>query len=172
PDQPCRAGGNVHGDSCRLRGMNPSKAPGLPSNPPAGRAQAIGVTALAALWLYIDRVSFSTLADPIRADLDVDSGRMSYVLGAFFLTYALFQIPVGVLADRYGPRLVLTLCVVGWSAATAATALADGFLGLVAVRLLLGAAEAGAYPAATGLVRNWTAPRERGRFSSVVTLGG
>src|SRR5436309_14406482 len=97
------------------------------SSAPAGRVRAVGVTALAALWLYIDRVCFSTLADPIRADLDVDSGRMSYVLGAFFLTYALFQIPLGALADRYGPRLVLTLCVVGWSTATATTALATGF---------------------------------------------
>ncbi len=141
-------------------------------NAPPGRSTAVGVTALAALWMYIDRVCFSTLAGPIRADLAIGPGRMSYVLGAFFLTYALFQVPVGALADRYGPRRVLALCVVGWSVATAATAGAGGFLGLLACRLLLGIAEAGAYPAATGLVRHWAAPQERGRFSSVVTLGG
>ncbi len=141
-------------------------------NAPPGRATAVGVTAFAALWMYIDRVCFSTLADPIRADLGISPGQMSYVLGAFFLTYALFQVPVGALADRYGPRLILALCVVGWSAMTATTAAAGGFLGLLACRLLLGIAEAGAYPAATGLVRHWAAPAERGRFSSVVTLGG
>jgi MFS family permease len=122
--------------------------------------------------MYIDRVSFSTLAGPIQAELDISAGRMSYVLGAFFLTYALFQVPVGALADRYGPRRILAWCVVGWSAATAATAGAGGFIGLLACRLLLGVAEAGAYPAATGLVRHWAAPQERGWFSSVVTLGG
>ncbi len=71
-----------------------------------------------------------------------------------------------------GRGRVLTGCVVGWSAATAATAGVGGAAGLLSARLLLGAAEAGAYPAATGLVRSWAAPGERGRFSSIVTLGG
>ena len=46
-------------------------------NAPPGRATAIGVTAVAALWMYIDRVCFSTLADPIRADLGVSPRQMS-----------------------------------------------------------------------------------------------
>jgi MFS family permease len=140
--------------------------------PAPGRYAVVLVAAAAATWMYIDRVCFSTLADPIRADLRVDPDAMSFALGAFFLSYALLQIPVGALADRYGPRGVLTGCVVGWSAATAATAFVGGAAGLLAARLLLGAAQAGAYPTATGLVRNWATPGERGRFSSIVTLGG
>ena len=68
---------------------------------------------------------------------------MSFVLGAFFFTYALFQIPIGSLADRYGPRVVLTVSIIAWSLCTAATSLAAGAAALLAVRLGLGACEAG-----------------------------
>ena len=138
----------------------------------SARYGVVAVTAFAAFWMYIDRVSFSTLAKPIADDLNVEPGRMAYVLGAFFFSYALFQIPTGALADRFGPRVVLAGCVVAWSAATALTSFAGGFAGLLAARLLLGVSEAGAYPAASGLVRNWAGPGERGLFSSLVTLGG
>jgi MFS transporter, ACS family, glucarate transporter len=140
--------------------------------PAPGRYAVVLVAAAAALWMYIDRVCFSTLAGSIQDDLGVGPRAMSYALGAFFFTYALLQVPVGALADRYGPRRVLAGCVVGWSAATAATAGVGGAAGLLAARLLLGAAQAGAYPAATGLVRSWATATERGRFSSIVTLGG
>ena len=42
------------------------------------------MTMLAALWMYVDRVCFSILADPIRGSLGIDAQPMSYVLGAFF----------------------------------------------------------------------------------------
>lgn len=144
---------------------------------PAGDADprrytVVAVAALAALWMYVDRICFSILADPIRNDLAIPRREMDVVLGAFFFAYALCQIPVGALADRFGPRLVLAACVVGWSSAMAGTAFVAGAVGLLAARLLLGVSEAGGYPAASGLVRNWARPDERGKFSSVVTLGG
>jgi MFS family permease len=180
----------------------------------------VGITAVAALWMYIDRVCFSTLATPMKAELlvplapepaDADAltdnevadalkkkfngnppdgaqlapeevaavkkmnwadKRMSYALGAFFFTYALFQIPMGSLADRYGARRVLALSIAAWSLVTMMTGFVIGFVALLAIRLLLGATEAGAYPAAAGLIKVWAAPHERGRCSSVVALGG
>ena len=136
------------------------------------RYTIVAVTAVAALWLYIDRVCLSTLADDVQRDLGLPADRKDLVLGAFFLTYALFQIPMGSLADRFGARRVLALSIVAWSLVTAATGFVNGFVTLLAVRLLLGVAEAGAYPAAAGLVKNWARAEERGRFSSVVALGG
>lgn len=136
------------------------------------RYLVVAVTAFAALWMYIDRVCFSTLAPNIGEELGIGEQDMSWVLGAFFFTYALFQIPVGSLADRYGPRLVLTVSIIAWSLCTAATALAAGAAALLIVRLGLGACEAGAYPAAAGLVRRWASAGERGRLSSIVAFGG
>jgi len=136
------------------------------------RYLVVGVTAVAAMLMYIDRVCFSILADPVQADLALSEKEKSYVLGAFFLTYALCQIPMGALADRYGARGVLALSIAAWSVVTALTGFVGGFVSLIAVRLLLGVTESGAYPAAAGLVKRWARPDERGRFSAVVSLGG
>ena len=132
----------------------------------------VGVTAVAALLLYIDRVCISILADPIQLDLELSPQEKELALSAFFFTYALFQIPVGSLADRFGPRLVLTVSIVAWSIVTALTGLAWSFGSLLVFRLLLGLCEAGAYPAAAVLVKRWAKPEERGRFSSIVMFGG
>src|SRR5438477_441810 len=90
------------------------------------RYYIVGITAVAALWMYIDRVCFSTLADPVQKDLKLSPDEKELLLGAFFLTYAIFQIPMGGLADRFGARLVLALSIAersqgssGWSSATA-----------------------------------------------------
>jgi ACS family glucarate transporter-like MFS transporter len=130
------------------------------------------ITAVAALFLYIDRVCFSTLADPVQKDLGLTDPEKEFILSAFFLTYALFQIPMGALADRFGARLVLALSIAAWSLVTLATGFAQTFFALVAIRLMLGITEAGAYPAAAGLIKAWARPQERGRFSSIVALGG
>lgn len=132
----------------------------------------VGITAVAALWMYIDRVCFSTLTKSIQADLGMTDSQKADILGAFFLTYALCQIPIGALADRYGPRLVLTIAIAAWSTVTALTGFATSFGVLLAIRMLLGITEAGAYPAAAGLIKNWAKADDRGRFSSVVALGG
>ena len=140
----------------------------------------VAMTALASFWLYIDRVCFSTLARPIKEELLLPhaaspaaaDSQMSYALGAFFLTYAIFQIPMGSLADRYGARKVLALSIAAWSFVTMVTGFVSGFAALLAIRLLLGVTEAGAYPAAAGLIKSWVAPGERGRSSAAVTLGG
>ena len=132
----------------------------------------VAVTAAAALLMYIDRVCVSTVAGDIQRDLGLSKWERAYALGAFFVTYALFQIPVGAMADRWGPRRVLAACILGWSVVTALTGLVTGFVTLLLVRLLLGVSEAGAYPAAAGLVKRWARPEERGRFSSIVAAGG
>jgi sugar phosphate permease len=132
----------------------------------------VGITSLAAFWLYIDRVCFSTLADPIQKDLAISDEQKGVILGAFFFTYAIFQIPLGMSADRFGPRLVLALSIIAWSLVTASTALVGGFAALMAVRLMLGVTESGAYPAAAALIKRWAPAGVRGLCSSMVALGG
>src|SRR3954471_21552874 len=117
------------------------------------RYLVVGITAVAAMWMYIDRVCFSTLADPAQKDLGLTDEQKEYMLSGFFLTYALFQIPMGNLADKYGQRLVLSLSIAAWSLVTAASGFVTGFATILLVRLLLGITESGAYPAAAGLVK-------------------
>ena len=96
-------------------------------------------TFLLAMLLYVDRVCISTAKGPITADLNLTDTEFGWALSAFALGYALCQTPTGMLADRYGPRLVLTAVVVAWSVFTGLTGAVDGLAALLVVRFLFGA---------------------------------
>ncbi len=132
----------------------------------------LALTTLMAVLLYLDRVCISQAALPMARDLRLDKEDMGLVLGAFFFTYALMQVPAGWLGDRVGARLVLTGCVLGWSLCTALTGLVSGLVSLVAARLLLGVFQGGAYPIAARINSLWI-PFERRAFASgMVSMGG
>ena len=121
-------------------------------------AFALGAMAVA----YLDRVCISTAAPAIKADLGLDDAQMGYVFSAFTLAYALFEVPSGWLADRFGARVTLTRIVLWWSAMTAATGAATGFGSLVTLRWLFGMGEAGVLPSLSRAFSRWLPVRERG----------
>jgi MFS transporter, ACS family, glucarate transporter len=120
---------------------------------------AITLAALA----YVQRVAISQAADGIQADLGLGKAQMGMIFGAFGISYALFEIPNGVLGDRLGVRLMLTRIVVAWSIFTALTGAAWSFLSLWIARFLFGAGEAGCFPNLTRMLSSWlpTAARIR-----------
>jgi MFS family permease len=120
---------------------------------------ALGAMAVA----YLDRVCISTAAPQIKADLALSDAQMGYVFSAFTLAYALFEVPSGWLADRFGARLMLTRIVLWWSAMTAATGAAGGFASLVTLRWLFGMGEAGVLPSLSRAFSRWLPERERGQ---------
>ena len=93
-------------------------------------------TLLLALLLYIDRVCISVAKDPISESLDLSDKQMGWVLSIFALGYALFQVPSGMMADRFGPRKVLAAIVSFWSAVTALTGLAWNYVSLLVIRFV------------------------------------
>jgi ACS family glucarate transporter-like MFS transporter len=121
--------------------------------------------------LYLDRAAISTAADLVSADLLLSNDAMGLVFGSFALAYALGQIPAGWFADRFGPRLSLTLIVSIWSLFTALTGLAPGFLSLLAIRFLFGLAEAGAFPASARAFYTWLPPGLHGRANGIIFSG-
>lgn len=112
--------------------------------------------------LYVDRVCISAAEGPITADLGLTDKQFGWVLSAFALGYALLQTPGGMLADRYGPRAVLTSVVTFWSIFTAMTGLAKGFVSMLVYRFLFGAGEAGAFPSMARTFFSWLPVGERG----------
>jgi ACS family glucarate transporter-like MFS transporter len=96
-------------------------------------------TFLLSLLLYIDRACISAAKIPISESLGFSDTQMGWVLSAFALGYALFQTPSGMLADRLGPRKILTTIVVLWSAFTALTGAVWNFISMLVVRFLFGA---------------------------------
>lgn len=114
------------------------------------------------LITFLDRICFSVAGTRIMAELELDPGQWGWVQSIFILGYGLFQIPLGALADRRGPRLIITLIVLWWSVFTVATGLAGGLVSLLAIRFLFGLGEAGAYPAMSVVVGRWFPTSERG----------
>jgi len=108
----------------------------------------------------------------VKEDLDLDNQSFGYILGAFSLAYALFELPTGILGDRIGPRKVLTRVVLWWSGFTALTGTAFGFVYLLIVRFLFGMGEAGAYPNAAIAIARWFPAVEVGRAQSVIWAAG
>ncbi len=120
-------------------------------------ALAIGLAILS----YVQRVAISQAAGPISHDLHLNKAQMGLVFGAFGLSYALFEVPIGLLGDKIGVRRVLLQIVLGWSAFTALTGAAWNFVSLWVIRFLFGAGEAGCFPILTRMLSMWLPARER-----------
>src|SRR6185369_15291223 len=84
--------------------------------------------------VYLDRVCISVSGKRIKADLGLSNEQFGWVLGAFALSYALFEIPTGMMGDRLGPKKVLSRVVLWWSGFTALTGLAFNFIYLLVIR--------------------------------------
>ncbi|RFC42437.1 MAG: MFS family permease [Verrucomicrobia bacterium] len=120
---------------------------------------------------YIDRANLGVAAPYIAKDLNLSPEATGALLGAFFWTYAAFQLPSGWFIDKVGARIAYAVAVVWWSLFTAATALARGFGSLFGMRLLLGVGEAPAYPANAKIVSEWFPRRERAFATSIFDSG-
>lgn len=120
---------------------------------------------------YVDRANLSVALPYMTKELDIDPKLSGLILGAFFWTYSLFQIPMGWLVDRYGNRILYAAAVAWWSVITMATAAVRGIGSLLGARLLLGVGEAAAFPACTKLVEQWFPRHERGTASGIYDSG-
>jgi MFS family permease len=126
---------------------------------------------LLAVITYLDRVCISAAAPYMMKDLQLTVLQMSLVFGAFTLAYSVFEVPSGWLGDVRGARRVLTRIVLWWSGFTMMTGAASGFYSLVAIRLLFGAGEAGAFPNVARSLSQWFPARERGFANGVLFSG-
>jgi MFS transporter, ACS family, glucarate transporter len=138
---------------------------------------------LLVLWLfvlsavaYLDRVNLSIASAKLTEEFAIGNVRLGFVFSAFLFGYALFQTPAGWLADRFGPRRVLTAGVVWWGGFTALTAaiphnIANAVLVLLAIRFFLGAGEAIMYPASNQFVAQWIPTHERGMANGIIFAG-
>jgi MFS family permease len=142
---------------------------------------------LAALIAYICRNSIAVAEKPVREDLGLQDlyllGRtftpkqqMGWVISAFFVTYALFQLPAGWVAHVLGTRRALPLFSLLWSSAMGLTFVAAGVPVLVAARLGMGAAQAGIFTCTTDTISKWFPAGRRalasGAVGSFMSLGG
>jgi MFS family permease len=122
---------------------------------------------------YIDRTNLSVALawEPFRRAFGLTDSQRGLLSSAFFWSYALFQIPAGMLTDRYGVRIPYAISFTLWSLVSAATAFADTFTQLVLFRLLLGVGEAIITPASMRWITTNIPERSRGLAVGILFAG-
>jgi ACS family glucarate transporter-like MFS transporter len=129
--------------------------------PSRTRYSIVALAITLAILSYVQRVAISQAAGPISHDLHLNKAQMGLVFGAFGLSYAAFEIPIGLLGDKIGVRRVLLQIVLAWSVFTALTGAAWNVVSLWVIRFLFGAGEAGCFPILTRMLSMWLPARER-----------
>ncbi len=138
----------------------------------------MGLLCATATAAYLCRVNVSVAGVLLMEELHLTQAQMGRVFSAFLLGYALFMVPGGALADRWGTRRVLELASWWWVGATALQMLVGrgplsgsvaATLGsLLALRFVLGVGQAPTFPAAARGVARWVAPDSRARANGFV----
>jgi MFS transporter, ACS family, glucarate transporter len=123
-----------------------------------------------AFLTYFDRVCITRAEPEIKADLGISDKQMGLIMGAFWLAYALFELPTGWMGDRYGARGTLTRIVLAWSLFTALSGAATGLYSLFLWRFLFGVGEAGAFPNMARVQSRWLPVHSRATASGMLWL--
>ena len=120
---------------------------------------------------YLDRNAIALVGTEIKAEFGLSNQQFGWVLAAFSLAYALFEIPAGMMSDRLGQRAVFIRIVLLWSLFTVLTGFTTGLISLIFVRFLFGVGEAGVFPTAAGVISRWFPVGETARSINATTIG-
>jgi MFS family permease len=146
------------------------------------RMQACIVALLVAFSVmsYFDRTIMSIAGPVIMKEFSLSETSMGAVFSAFLLSYALMNLPGGHLADRFGPRLVLTVTNLGAGLFTGLTALGGtpglgAYFGIVPsfflIRLGMGFLTGPLYPSCARTNANWIPEDQRARVWGFIAAG-
>ena len=129
---------------------------------------------------YLDRVNLSASHAALVTAFGISDVAFGYLSSAYNLTYWFCQLPIGVVLDKFGVRLVGRVGIALWTLATFAGAIAPSLAALFGARFLLGVGEAPTFPASAKAVGQWFPPQDRSlptalfdaaaKFSSVVGI--
>jgi MFS family permease len=116
---------------------------------------------------YFDRINLSVAQAALRSEFGITPITFGYLLSAYSWTYALCQVPSGVLLDRFGVKIVGRISALIWSIASFAAALATGVSGFISARFLLGIGEAPTFPANAKAIGYWFPKSERSLATAI-----
>ncbi len=133
-----------------------------------------GLCAAAALS-YVSRNAIAVAESTVRADLELTKEQSGWLMSAFFISYALCQIPGAWVGQRLGTRRALPAFAIAWSITTGLTAV-GGFFNLLAMRVMKGVSQAGLIPICIGVVAKWFPKTGQafatGALGSFMSVGG
>lgn len=131
----------------------------------------LGLLFLSTVINYVDRQALSVLLPTLRSELGLSSADYGAITTVFMLSYAFAQIPAGMWIDRIGTRIGFSVSIVAWSLSAMLHAVVRGASSLALLRGLLGASEAGNWPAGTKAVACWF-PQSQRAFAMAVFDSG
>ena len=111
---------------------------------------------------YFDRINLSVSHEALITTFAISNVTFGYLSAAYNWTYALCQIPIGVLLDKFGVRRIGRVSTLIWSAASFAASVTPNIPGFFAARFLLGVGEAPTFPANAKAIGLWFPSQERG----------
>jgi MFS transporter, ACS family, D-galactonate transporter len=135
------------------------------------RFGVLALITIATMLNYVDRSVMGVAKPALVAELKITPEVMGLIFSAFSWTYALAQIPGGMVLDRLGSRITYGLSLGLWSLATMLHGLMSSVAGLLGARLALGLAEAPCFPANSRILSTWFPQSERARANSVYSVG-
>ncbi|MGD1097577.1 MAG: MFS transporter [Bryobacteraceae bacterium] len=121
---------------------------------------------------FVDRSNLSIAAPSLKYDLHLSASELGVLLSAYFWANTLCLLPVGWLIDRFDVTWILAIGFFLWSAATTVTGLLHGFIALLLIRLLVGAAESVVYPACSKVIAGHFPEHLRGLANASIVAGG
>ncbi len=120
---------------------------------------------------YTDRVALSVAVTPIAAEFHLTKVEMGYLLSSFLWMYVICLLPVGLLVDRFGGKIVNAAGIGIWSTATVLTGFSTGFVSMAATRIVMGMGESTSWPACNRVIREWFPASERGLANAIFGAG-
>jgi MFS family permease len=145
----------------------PESAPDFSAHAPHRRWRIAVLLGIGVLVNFFDRVNISVAYDALRTNWGITAVTFGYLASAYNWTYAILQIPIGIMLDRFGVRRIGRVATLLWSMASFASGLATGIYSFFAARLLLGVGEAPTFPANAKAVGYWFPERERSFATSI-----
>jgi ACS family D-galactonate transporter-like MFS transporter len=116
---------------------------------------------------YFDRVNLSVSQAALHAEFGISLVTFGYLLSTYSWTYAAFQLPSGLLLDRFGVKVVGRIAALLWSVASFAAAISTGLASFLGARLLLGVGEAPTFPANAKAIGYWFPAEERSLATAI-----
>jgi MFS family permease len=126
------------------------------------------VLGIAYFMSYVDRTNVGLAKTSLEADIGLSAAAYGLGAGLFFVSYALLEVPSNLVLYRIGARLWITRIAVTWGAVSAAMMFVQDELSFYVLRLLLGAAEAGLFPAMMYMVTLWFSQKHRGTVVGLI----
>jgi MFS family permease len=119
---------------------------------------------------FVDRTNVGLAKTSLEADVGISAAAYGVGAGIFFLSYALLEVPSNLVMHRVGPRRWITRIAVTWGALCACMMFVQDEFSFYLVRFLLGAAEAGLYPALMYIITVWFSQRQRVTMVGIIYL--